>query len=78
MLSVAECAAWIGFLNAGAIALPNAPTARDEFLTNVKNSRNVIQWRAVLQARLNYSAAAAGAVATRDAAWDLLIAAAPF
>ena len=59
-------------------ALPNAPTSKNDFLRLAMQSKQVPLWRSTLQSRMGLSAADAAAFGTRIAAFNHLVANAPF
>ena len=73
-----NAAALIGYLDCRTVLPPNVPVARNAFLDQLKNSKTIVAWRLTLQARLGYNAMQAGAVVSRQAAFDLLLTASGF
>ena len=59
------------------VPMPNAPVPREDFWRRLRESKNVIQWRAVLGHRLGYNAMQQAAVGGRDEAFNLLFQNAP-
>ena len=54
------------------VALPANPVNKADFMRTLKESKNVIQWRAMLGHRLGYTAMQQTAVGSRDDAFTLL------
>ena len=54
------------------VAMPANAVPQGDFLRQLKESKTVIQWRAVLGHRLGYDAMQQTAVGTRDEAFQLL------
>ena len=78
MLTEAQMFQWIAYLQLPHnFAMPAAPCPRGAFLNAARASKQVPMWRHTLVVRLGYTAAQANAVATRSAAFNLLVQGAP-
>ena len=78
MIQPAQMYAWLGFLEAHGYQVPAAAISKNALLAGVRNTKNVIQWRAVAVRRLGLTPAQALQFGSRNAMFQELFQQSPF